>query len=97
MTERLTDEELDGLQRIIDGDDGDRPIMFPWMDKALAELRAHRSAALSPSDVDALKWLRVQTLAIQHDRVKAGSDGFPDPTRALALIDRLLAAGRGGR
>jgi hypothetical protein len=64
---------------------------FAWFDAD----ELNRPAALSPSDVEALEWLRVQALAIQHDRVKAGSDGFPDPARALAVLDRLLAAGRG--
>jgi hypothetical protein len=74
-----------------------RQVTMPTMRlrRILNELHSHRAAALSPEDVDALKWLRVQARAIQYDRVKAGSDGFPNPTRALALIDRLLAAGSG--
>lgn len=93
MTARLTDEELTGLQRIIDGDDGVRPIMFPWMDRALAELKERRAADLSAEEVESLKWLQVQARAIQYERVKAGSDCFPNPQLALAILDRLIAGG----
>ncbi len=61
----------------------------------LSELRQHRAGDLRDEDIDALKWLQVQARAIQYDRVKAGSDGFPNPARALAVLDRLIA--RGGK
>jgi hypothetical protein len=43
MSERLTDENIAALQRIVDGDDGVRPIMFPWIDRALSELKERRA------------------------------------------------------
>jgi tellurite resistance protein len=55
---RLTDEEMAGLQRITAGDDGVRPIMFPWIDRALAELRERRAADLSYQDRSELERLK---------------------------------------
>lgn len=66
------------------------------MPSMLAEIRSRRAADLTADEVEALGWLQVQARAIQYDRVKAGSDCFPNPARALAVLDKLLAS-KGGR
>jgi hypothetical protein len=79
---RLTDEQIAGLQRIIDGDDGVRPIMFPWMSHALTELRARRAADLTAEDVEALDGLAGFLRARFH------SSHIRDAQ--LAVLDKLL-------
>jgi hypothetical protein len=65
----------------------------PW--HALRTFRSRRALDLTSEDVDDLRWLQTQARAIQYERIKAGSDGFPNPARAIALLDRLTAKGGG--
>lgn len=71
------------------------PGPYPWTfarDVRLMckELKERRAADLTASDLASLQWLHVQALAIQHERSQAGSDGFPDPARAIGVLERLM-------
>src|SRR5690348_16456927 len=58
MGERLTDTEIEGLQRFVVGDDGPRPIHIVWTDRALVELRERRAADLTPAEREALEFAK---------------------------------------
>lgn len=42
---RLSDEQLDGLQRFVDGDDGPHSKHLVWINRAIAEIRERRAAS----------------------------------------------------
>lgn len=89
---RLTNEQLAALERIAVGDDGVRPIMFPWICRAIDELRERRAADQAASDLAVFAWLRGQMFAYQCLPAYAeGGHMFEMVNRALSLLDRLLA------
>lgn len=61
-----------------------------WIREGLAELRDRRAADLTDEAREALRWLRTMARTIQRDRVRAGSDVYPNPARALAVLDKLI-------
>lgn len=88
--EPLTAEEVEKLQRIVDGDDGVRPIMFPWINRALAELRDRRARDLTSEDREALGYLRrfvdrmLEIGVLERETRALG---------ALAALAKILAGG----
>lgn len=91
---RLTDEEINGLQRFVNGDDGPRPIHIVWTDRALAELRERRSNDLTAEEREAL---RVLLADIKRAHARAPDPMYPPPHGdAIPVLDRLLARANGG-
>lgn len=92
----LTDEELtDAALEQVTFDNSRRCIGRSFTHSATVlrmatELRSRRQRDLTSEDKEALRWLKTQAYAIQHERIRAGSDCFPNPTRALAVLSKLL-------
>lgn len=87
MSERLSEEELRELEFAVHGG-GALPIRWAHVQRLVAEIRAHRAAALTEGERATLRRLRDDALIAEDRLTPSGRD-------ALALLDKLAAAGGG--
>lgn len=89
MSERLTEEELADIEMWSDTDMECATVSARNLRALLDEVRAHRAAALSDEEREALRWLVA-------DQIERRGEARPSERRhrdrALAVLDRLLAA-----
>lgn len=105
-SERLTDAELDYLHGMGDEDQefdtDDLLRMLPDVQRAVEELRAHRQAALTAEEREALGLVRQLVQETLDQRPKFGSPlgsferrankRHDEIAEAIAILDRLLGA-----
>jgi hypothetical protein len=90
VSERLTEDELNYVERIMCSDDADTDALIDVGTLALrmtAELRARRAADLTAEEREALEWLRdIATITLEVDGVRTQAG------RAYDALTRLLGA-----